>query len=163
MSNRQTGAPSPVALLPPVAVNLNQVPGCQAQRAVTGLFYCYAALVFTVNCRIRRHSATYSLSPSTRPGSASTTTPNAMPPTKSRRCCQVMPALMSIAETTVSSVAILFFNMDTLLFRLLAEQQGGRWNGSRYYPWPGLGENSGQDSRGSPTSTFLYQSYRSLT
>jgi hypothetical protein len=38
----------------------------------------------------------------------------------------------------VSSVAILFFNMDTLLFRLLAEQQGGRWNGSRYYSWPGL-------------------------
>ena len=30
------------------------------------------------------------------------------------------------------------------------------------YPWPGLLMNSGQDSHGNPTSTFLYQSYRSL-
>src|ERR1019366_2277310 len=119
------------AISPPAAVNLNQVLGARLGEPSPGCCTCYAAFVFTLNCRNRRHSATRSLSSSTRLGSASTTTPNAMPPMNSRRCCQVMPALMSIAETMVSSVAILLLNMDTLLFCLVCQkQQGARWNGS---------------------------------
>jgi hypothetical protein len=63
----------------------------------------------------------------------------------------------------VSSVAILLLNMDILLFRLVrqnSKEPAGM--GLFCYPWPGLLQNSGQGSHGNPTSTFLYQSYRSL-
>src|SRR5215813_7395969 len=115
----------------PVAVNLNQVPGCQAPRAVTGFLCIYAALDLFTTCDNLHFSVRVSFKRSTRSGSASTTKPNTMPPTNNRRCCQVMPAPMSIAETITSSVAILVFKMLPLLFCLLAEQQGDRWCGSR--------------------------------
>src|SRR5437667_5869327 len=131
MKQQTDRSPVSGALPPPGAVNLSQVPGCQARRAVTGLLFFYAAFDLFTTCESLHLSVSVSFKWSTRSGSASTTKPNTMPPTNSRRCCQVMPAPMSIAETITSSVAILFFKMVPLLFCLLPEQQGDRWCGPR--------------------------------
>jgi hypothetical protein len=46
---------------------------------------------------------------------------------------------MSIAETIVSSVAILLLNMDTLLFCLVCQNSKETAGmGLFCYPWPGL-------------------------
>src|SRR5579864_4445889 len=91
MKQQTDRSPVTGALPPPVAVNLNQVPGCQARRAVTGLLFFYAAWDLFTTCDSLHLSVRAPFRRSTRSGSASTTKPNTMPPTNNRRCCQVMP------------------------------------------------------------------------
>jgi len=143
MKQQTDRSPVTGALPPPVAVNLNQVPGCQARRAVTGLLFFYAAWDLFTTCDSLHLSVRASFRRSTRSGSASTTKPNTMPPTNNRRCCQVMPAPMSIAETITSSVAILFLKM-VLSFSVCWQNSKETAGASLFaYPWPGL-INSGQ-------------------
>src|SRR5437868_1358882 len=123
----EKGAPSPV---PSSACcreleSSSRVSGSESRHRVCS----YAALDLFTTCESLHLSVRTSFRRSTSSGSASTTKPNTMPPTNNIRCCQVMPAPMSIAETITSSVAILFFKMLTLLFCPFAEQQGDRWNG----------------------------------
>jgi len=89
------------------AVNLNQVPG-PGSESPPGCFRVYAAFDLTT-CADRHPSVKVFFKRSKRSGSASTTKPNAMPPTNSQRCCHVMLVPMSIAETITPTVASLFF------------------------------------------------------
>ena len=130
MGNKQTEAPSRCHLSA-CCRELESSSRCQARRAVTGLLYFYAALGLMVSCRRRRHSATRSLRSSTRLGSASTTTPNAMPANEQQtllpghagtdehcgndgeQCCH-LPSQHGYSPFPSG----------------LPEQQGARWNGS---------------------------------
>ena len=132
----------------------SRVPGSESRHRV---FYVYAAFDLFTTCDNRHLSVRASFKRSTRSGSASTTKPNTMPPTNSRRCYQVMPAPMSIAETITSSVAILFFKMvlSFSVCRQSSKETAGA--GLVANPWPGVVGTPAKASHGNPASTFPHE------
>ena len=142
------------ALSLPVAVNLNQVLGARLGEPSPGCCTCYAAFVFTLNCRNRRHSATRSLSSSTRLGSLHHYTER----NAANEQQTLLPGHAGADEhcgNDCEQCCHLASQHGYSPFQSgLPEQQGDRWNGSLSLSVARVVRNSGQDSQWKPDQHF---------
>src|SRR5690242_700461 len=157
MKQQTDRSPVSGALPPPVAVNLNQVPGCQARRAVTGLLFFYAAWDLFTTCDSLHLSVRASFRRSTRSGSASTTQTEHDAANEQQTLLPGHAGADEHRGNDYEQCCHLVSQNGPLLFCLLAEQQGDRWCESLCLSMARVDKLRPRIRVGNPASTFPHQ------